>query len=129
VILPALAAPSRLRRVERMYLGWLDQSRRLVVPVGCVFCQVSAEVGARPGPVRDAVVTAYQAWIGELERSIEQARELGEIAAVVTPAQLAFELDALVRAANNRGMLRADDSAHELARTAIDARLTAVAGE
>ena len=127
VVLPAFAGPLGFRRVERLCLGWIDYARRRVFPGGCFFCQVSAEFDARPGRVHDAVAAAYRAWIRELERSIEQARELGEFAAGVEPTQLAFELDALVRGANNRGMLEADDSAYELARAAINGRLAAVA--
>jgi AcrR family transcriptional regulator len=127
VVLPALGGPPGLGRVERLCLDWLDYSRRRVFPGGCFFCQVSAEYDARPGRVRDLIATAYRAWIRQLERAIEQARELGEMSDDVEAAQLAFELDALVRAANNRGMLEADESAYDLARTAVRARLVGAA--
>jgi AcrR family transcriptional regulator len=127
VVLPAFTGPPGFRRVEQLCLGWIDYAKRLVFPGGCFFCQVSAEFDARPGRVHDAIAAAYRAWIRQLERSIEQARELGEMAAGVEATQLAFELDALVKGANNRGVLEADDSAYELARAAINARLAGVA--
>jgi AcrR family transcriptional regulator len=129
VIRPALTAPPGLRRLELLCLGWVDYARRLVFPGGCFFCQVSAEFDARPGRVRDVIVTAYRAWVGQLEVAIKQAQELGEITDDVEPSQLAFELDALVRGANNRGMLEADGSAYELARAAVTARLAGAAGK
>ena len=56
---------------------------------GCFWAATSAEYDDRPGPVRDAIAAALDAWLGELER---QAR----IAGVADPERLAFELYAVV---------------------------------
>ena len=63
--------------------------------------------------MRDAVAAALDAWLGELER---QAR----IAGTAEPAQFAFELYAVVMAANSRYRLSGDPVAFEHARRAID---------
>jgi AcrR family transcriptional regulator len=126
VIRPAAAAGRGASRVEQLCLGWLDYSRRRVFPGGCFFCQVSAEYDARPGRVRDVVALTYRAWVELLERAVENAKDLGEVSADTDTAQLAFELDALVRGANNRAMLEGGDAAYALARAAVQSRLESV---
>lgn len=126
VVVPALRKDRGAARVEELCLGWLDYSRRRVFPGGCFFCHVGAEFDARPGQVRDVLALTYRTWLDQLERTIQQALDLGEVAPDADPAQVAFELDALVRAANNRAMLQGDDAAYAFARAAVLARLDAI---
>ena len=69
-----------------------------------------------PGPVRDAIAAALDAWLGELER---QAR----IAGVAEPERLAFELYALVMGANSRFRLSGDRRVFAYARESAEALL------
>ena len=113
VIEPALAAPEgapRLRAIADAYLTHLDRD---AYSGGCFWAATSVEYDDRPGQVRDAVAAALDAWLSELER---QAR----IAGTAEPAQFAFELYAVVMAANSRYRLSGDRAAFEHARQAID---------
>jgi AcrR family transcriptional regulator len=115
VIEPALEAPdgaSRLRALGERYLEHLD-----LYSGGCFWGATSAEYDDRPGPVRDAVAGALDAWLGELER---QAR----IAGVEQPERFAFELYAVIMGANARYRLSSDPKVFEYARAAL-ARLEA----
>ncbi len=115
VIEPAQEAPDgapRLRALGERYLEHLD-----LYSGGCFWGATSAEYDDRPGPVRDAVAGALDAWLGELER---QAR----IAGVDQPERFAFELYAVIMGANARYRLSGDRKVFEYARDAL-ARLEA----
>ncbi len=74
VIDPALDAPDggpRLRAMADAYLAHLDAG---AYSGGCFWASTSAEYDDRPGPVRDAIAAALDAWLDELER---QARIAG----------------------------------------------------
>ncbi|HEY6729976.1 MAG TPA: TetR/AcrR family transcriptional regulator [Solirubrobacterales bacterium] len=120
VIAPALAAPEgapRIRAMAELYLKRLDSYSG-----GCFWAATSAEYDDRPGPVRDAIAAALDAWLGELER---QAR----IAGVDRPERFAFELYSLVMGVNARYRLSGDQRVFEYAREAIDRLLLALPGE
>jgi len=110
VIDPARDAPDgapRLRAMAERYLDHLDRYSG-----GCFWGSTSAEYDDRPGPVRDAIAGALDAWLGELER---QAR----IAGVEQPERFAFELYAVVMGANARYRLSGDRRVFEYAREAL----------
>lgn len=110
VIEPARDAPDgapRLRAMAERYLAHLD-----AYSGGCFWGATSAEYDDRPGPVRDAIAAALDAWLGELER---QAR----IAGVEQPERFAFELYAVVMGANSRYRLSGDPEVFDYARQAL----------
>ncbi|MEU6786514.1 TetR/AcrR family transcriptional regulator [Nonomuraea angiospora] len=123
VIKPALAVPPGLGRVRRLCESWLSYSQRRVFPGGCFFFAVTAEFDARPGRVRDAVAAAGLDWIRFVTRTVDDARQLGELADDTDPDQLAFELIAFMENANVVSLLHDDPKAYERARTAIGNRL------
>ncbi|HEX4669048.1 MAG TPA: TetR/AcrR family transcriptional regulator [Solirubrobacterales bacterium] len=115
VIEPAMSAPDgapRLRAMGERYLSHLD-----LYSGGCFWGATSAEYDDRPGPVRDAIAAALDAWLGELERQ-------AEIAGVENPKRFAFELYAVVMGANARYRLSRDRKVFDHARGAL-ARLEA----
>src|SRR4051794_24427101 len=83
VIEPALEQPDGAPRLRAMAERYLDQLQDY--SGGCFWASTSAEYDDRPGPVRDAIAAALDAWLRELER---QAR----IAGVEDPERFAFEL-------------------------------------
>ena len=107
------------------YLAYLDSD---MYSGGCFWVETSAEFDDRPGPVRDAIAAALDAWLGELER---QARAAG----VAEPERLAFELYALVMGANSRYRLSGDRRVFGYARDSVEApargapRVSAAAAE
>jgi AcrR family transcriptional regulator len=110
VIDPALAAPDgapRLRAMGERYLDHLD-----LYSGGCFWGATSAEYDDRPGPVRDAIAAALDAWMAELERQ-------ATIAGVQQPERFAFELYAVVMGANARFRLSGDRKVFDYARGAL----------
>ncbi|MEV0727522.1 TetR/AcrR family transcriptional regulator [Polymorphospora sp. NPDC050346] len=127
VVQPAMAVAPGLRRLRRLCDAWLDYSQRRVFPGGCFFFTVAAEFDARPGPVRDAVAAAGLDWTRLMTRTIEDARQLGDLVATTDAEQLAFELIALLEMANATSLLHDDPVAYRRARTAIHSRLESAA--
>jgi AcrR family transcriptional regulator len=114
VIEPALEAPDgapRLHAIADAYLAHLEDDD--YYPGGCFWAATSAEYDDRPGPVREAIAAALDAWLGELER---QAR----IAGSPDPGRFAFELYSVVMGANSRFRMGGDPVVFVYAREAID---------
>jgi AcrR family transcriptional regulator len=113
VVQPALEAPEgapRLRAIADAYIAHVAED---AYSGGCFWASTSAEYDDRPGPVRDAIAAALDAWLGELER---QAR----IAGLPDPGQVAFVLNAVVMGANSRYRLGRDERVFEYARQTLD---------
>ena len=109
VIDPALDARDgipRLRAMADAYLAHVDAD---AYSGGCFWASTSAEYDDRPGPVRDAIAAALDAWLGELERQ-------AGIAGLKDPDRVAFELYAVVMAANSRFRLSGDRRVFDYAR-------------
>ncbi len=103
--------------------AFLSHVERRVFPGGCFFSAAAVDVGTRPGPVHDAIVAQRLDWLALLERLAREAIELGELEPSADPVQLAFELQALLVAANTSFILQGDARVFERARVAIRARL------
>jgi AcrR family transcriptional regulator len=115
VLEPASGAPDgapRLRAMGEHYLDYLYS-----FPGGCFWGATASEFDDRPGPVRDAIAASLDAWMAELVR---QAKAAG----IDDPDRYAFELYAVVMAANARWRLTGDRRTFDLARAAL-ARLDA----
>jgi AcrR family transcriptional regulator len=113
VIEPALGAEEglpRLRALARSSLTYLDDG---TFSGGCFWAASSAEYDDRPGPVRDAISTGLDAWLGELARQ-------AKIAGSADPERFAFELYAIATGANARFRLSRDRVVFDYARAAID---------
>jgi AcrR family transcriptional regulator len=123
VLRPALRAPKGIKRLLATCDAYLSHIERRVFPGGCFFSAAAADVGTRPGPVRNAIATQQREWLTLLERLAHEAIELGELHPDADPAQLAFELKALLVAANNAFILLDDPTAFARARRAISERL------
>jgi AcrR family transcriptional regulator len=113
VVVPALEAPEGSPRLRAMADAYLSHLESEAYPGGCFWAATAAEYDDRPGPVRDTIAHAVDAWLDELER---QAR----IAGHPDPEQVAFELQALVMAANSRRRLSGDSRSFKLARAAVE---------
>jgi hypothetical protein len=114
VIEPALEQPDGAPRLRAMADRYLDQLQDY--SGGCFWAATSAEYDDRPGPDRDAIAAALDAWLGELERQ-------AGIAGVAEPERLAFELYALVMGANSRFRLSGDRRVFAYARDSAEALL------
>ena len=124
VVVPAREARAGLERISAMTEAWLAYSQGRVFPGGCFFAKATHDFAGRPGRVRDALSASNAEWLAILEATVEEARELGDLVPSTDARQLAFELNALYEGANLMSLLRdEDDSAYDLARHAVRARL------
>jgi AcrR family transcriptional regulator len=120
---PALEQPEGLARVLAMADGYLSYLDRAVFPGGCFFAAAAAEVDSRDGPVKDKVRDFLGAWRNDLIEQLRRAQEQDELSAARDPEQLAFEIDALLVAANEGLQLFGDRNAVDRAGTGIRERL------
>jgi AcrR family transcriptional regulator len=100
VIEPASMRPEGAARLWALVDAWLDYVERRVFPGGCFMVANLADYDSRPGPVRDALARARAGWLAALARQIAIAQAAGEIAGEPGADLLAFEIDALLSAAN-----------------------------
>lgn len=113
VIEPAAGAPDggpRLRAMVDAYFAHLEGSP---YSGGCFWAATTAEYDDRPGPVRDAIAAAIDAWLGELERQ-------ADLAGLAEPDRVAFELYSVVMGANSRYRLSGDRRVFDHARRATE---------
>jgi AcrR family transcriptional regulator len=113
VIEPAMGVPDGAARLRAMVHAYLDHLEAGGYSGGCFWGSTAAEYDDRPGPVRDAIVAALDAWLGELERQ-------ATIAGLPDPDRVAFELYAVVMGANSRHRLTGDRRVFEHAREILE---------
>ncbi len=113
VVRPALAHPRGAERVRALIDGWFAFVTEPVLRGGCFRVATLAEFDGRPGPVRDAVAADHHEWLSFL------ARQIGHLHPDTEPDLLAFQLDALVAAANTANQL-GDAASVAAARTLVD---------
>ena len=123
VIRPALAArPGRaqLAAVCEAYLGYVQ---RRVFPGGCFFAATALEMGTRPGPVKDRITAIQSGFTALLGTFAATAVEQHELPPGETPDRLAFELHAILLAADAKFILLDDPAVLDLARQVVHQRL------
>jgi AcrR family transcriptional regulator len=125
VLRPALGAPKGIQRLLAICQTYLSHIERRVFPGGCFFSAAAADVGSWPGPARDSIAAQRRDWLQTLERLAREAQQLGQLDASVAPEQLAFELQALLAAANTTFILHGDAAVFERARLAVRDRIHA----
>ncbi len=99
VVQPVVGRPPGLERLRALLDSWCDYIADDVFVGGCFVLHGLFEFGRRPGPVRDALVSAQQEWTALLARHLQLAIDYGELI-VPDPDQLLFELDAALVGAN-----------------------------
>jgi AcrR family transcriptional regulator len=119
VFVPAVAAPQGVARLHAACDAFLSHIERRVFPGGCFFAVAAADIGTRPGAVRDAVAAQQRDWTELLERLARKAMDVGELDPGVDPAQLAFELNAVLVSASTNFILEGDAAVFDRARAAV----------
>lgn len=120
---PARSAAPGLTRLRVLCEAWISYLERQVFPGGCFFTAAAHEFDGRPGPVRDAVESRFDAWRDRLGKEIRRAVAAGELPQDTDPGLLAFELLGLAMALNHAVQLHRDPRAATYARQAMRARL------
>jgi AcrR family transcriptional regulator len=124
VIEPGLAVPEGRERLLALCDAYLSHIERDVFPGGCFYAAAVAEVGARDSRVRDAVAGQYEQWIDLIVSLVREAQATGELDGKKDPDQLAFEINALLGAANDAYVLFRDPVVFARARDAISRVVT-----
>ena len=123
VVQPALAARPGLARLVAMCEAYFDYLQRRVFPGGCFFAATALEMGTRPGPVKERVAAVQSGFTATLRASAATALEQHELPAVEDPDRLAFELYAILLAADTKFILQDDPAVLDLARQIVRQRL------
>lgn len=126
VLRPGAEAAPGLPRVWALCQAWLSYAQGGVFANGCFFSAVAVEFDNRPGPVRDRVAVLFAGWINELTAALEEASAEGHVRPELDARQLAFEINALMTAANAYHQLLGGQEPFERSWRAIRHRLQAV---
>jgi hypothetical protein len=80
-------------------------------------------MGARPGPVKEAVASFQTRFVDLLRGFATTAIKQNELATGEDPGQLAFELNGIIRATDTNFVLHGDPAILDLARQVVRRRL------
>lgn len=119
---PSDAAPDGVPRLWALCTRYLSGIVAAGLPEGAFWVTVANEYDTRSGPVRDAVEAVMTGWMQRLEDLISAGVKLGQLIPC-DPAQLAFEIEALLIAGGHHYRLYHDPKAPARARSAIRQRL------
>ena len=125
VVEPTLSEPGGVARLEKLVSTWLDYSQTRVFAGGCFFAAGIAEVGSKPGPVRDAIAVATVDWYEFVTRTVVRAQGKGDLRASIDPDELAFALGAFLESANARSLITGRSEPYELAAASARSLLAA----
>lgn len=123
VVGPSRAAPSGVPQLVALCDAFVEHLRRRTFPGGCFFAGAALEMGARPGPVKEAVVAFQQSLVGLIRQYAQSAIAKGELPEDEDPAQLAFEINGLILATNAGFVLSGDAAALDVAGRVLRRRL------
>src|SRR4051794_33894433 len=97
--------PARARALARAFLGHLE---RRVVPGGCFFASVTAQLASSPGRPRDRAAGMMREWEGQFVEAVGEAARAGELPGGADVGQLVFEVTAMLARANFAWVLTGD---------------------
>ena len=123
VVQPALAARPGLAQLAAVCEAFLGYVQRRVFPGGCFFAATALEMGTRPGPVKERVAAIQSGFAALLRGFAATALEQHELPAGEDPDRLAFELHAILLAADTKFVLHDDPTVLDLARQVVHQRL------
>src|SRR5499427_5022647 len=123
VMQPALAARPGLAQLVAVCEAFLGYVQRRVFPGGCFFAATALEMGTRPGPVKERVAAIQSDFTAQLRVFAVTALEQQELPVREDPDRLAFELHAILLAADTRFVLYDDPAVLHLARQIVRQRL------
>jgi AcrR family transcriptional regulator len=126
IVVPAFADPEGLPRLQALVERWLAYIEARVLPGGCFLGATLSEFDSRPGPVRDALARTHRRWLRLLQDQAVIAQAAGDLPPSPAAELVAFEIDALLAAANVARNLSDDTAPLTLARSLIALRLETV---
>ena len=120
VLRPALRLPRGLGRLRAMVINWLDWTRAVNLPGGCVINAAALEFDDQPGPLRDEVKNSLLALRRTLAETVAKAVETGELRPDIDIEQFVFELNGIYQAAQQNPRHFSDPDADRRALAAFD---------
>src|SRR5215470_323903 len=123
VIQPALAAEPGRAQLAAACEAYFSYVQRHVFPGGCFFAATALEMGTRPGPVKDRIAAIQSDFTALLASFAATAIGQHELPAGEDPGRLAFELHAILLAADTKFVLLDDPAVLDLARQIVRQRL------
>ena len=123
VIQPARAARPGLAQLATVCEAFFSYVQRRVFPGGCFFAATALEMGTHAGPVKDRVAAIQAGFTALLRDFAATALEQNELPAREDPDRLAFELHAILLAADTKFILLDDPAVLDLARQIVRQRL------
>jgi AcrR family transcriptional regulator len=119
VFAPAMQLPRGLPRVRALFDHWM-RFTSAELDSGCIFISGAVEFDDRPGPVRDALLSAVGAWMEAMTRAIAQARQEGHLRTEADEHQIGFEVHGLILALHYEARFLRRPGALERARSGFD---------
>ncbi|WP_327350532.1 TetR/AcrR family transcriptional regulator [Streptomyces sp. NBC_01304] len=123
VVGPAQAAAEGAARMRALVDNWITYAQTPLFAGGCFWSANLPEFDSRPGAIRDALVRGHDGWLGLLADELRHAHTAGEIAELDCELA-AFQIDAVLRAANTALRLGRRDSVDSVRRV-VDSFLPA----
>src|SRR5262245_5368691 len=123
VIAPARAAAPGRAQLAAACAAYFSYVQRRVFPGGCFFAATALEMGTRPGPVKDRIAAIQADFTALLASFAAPAKARHELPAGEDPARLAFELHAILLAADTKFVLHDDPAVLDLAQQIVRHRL------
>jgi AcrR family transcriptional regulator len=121
------SGPEGTRGLEALLERWLSFYERRVLPGSCLFLGEVIQFEFRPGPVREALVSAVTEQVEALRTAVQHAQETGELSGEKDASQAAFELHSLLINADALFALTGDRAVFEYPRARISEFLGAAA--
>jgi AcrR family transcriptional regulator len=112
---PARSATHGVARLRALIEHWIVYTETPLFAGGCFWVANLAEYDSRPGAIRDALIRHQQDWIGVIEGELRHAVAAREIAELDVELA-AFQIDAMLRAANTALRMGDDDAANKVRR-------------
>jgi AcrR family transcriptional regulator len=123
VVGPMRTAEPGIPAVLALADSFLDHLHRRVFPGGCFFACASAEVQARPGPVKERIAAFDRRWKARFVEQLEIARSRGDLPSDADIDQLFFEIDAYLLYGHAAFAFRGDPAVLDRAAAAVRGRL------
>lgn len=120
VLRPAFSKPRGLGRLRAIVINWLNWTKVVNLPGGCVINAAAVEFDDQPGPLRDEVKHALLALRRTLADTVAKAVAVGELRADTDVEQFVFELNGIYQVTQQSRRLFDDPEADRRALTAFD---------
>ena len=128
VVAPALQAPRGIPRVRALFERWIEWANLPFLHGGCIFASTSAELAAKPGPLRDYLLSSQRDWLGTIAEVARTAVREGEFREDLDPEQFAWEFHSITLVYHYFHRLIHDPDSEERARKSFENLIRASRG-